>query len=349
MKTQYFLYTPIQQSLKRGQDNLHKWFETGARILDLYDYPLKKLAKNIGKLSSLLISGKFGNYMEKNELLSAYFAFFFPQGYYRTFFVLEEILRLTNFEPEDNMIINDLGTGPGASIFAAYDIFKDYNPVITGIEKSKNALELAKIIAEKQRIKLNLFHGDFNKFELKGEIAILSSALSEQKNSLKIVEKIMESHRLLILIEPGWREGYEIIMKISDILKLHPILPCQGNVCKIRGKDWCHAALPFTLPDLTVRVNSLLSHKLKYIKFTYGVFSSKVSLKTKAPRIISPKIREKGKEIFIVCDGGEVYKIEKLKKQSIPDFDYASCCDLISFEGEIKGNAVRLKSMRLLK
>lgn len=348
MKIQSFSYTPIQESLKRAKNSLFFWFEEGKKALGLENYPLRKLAANAGRLSSVLISGKRESYMEDEELFKAYFSFFFPQGFYRTYFILDEILRLTDYSPSQGVRINDFGTGPGASLLASYEVFKDWNPQLTGIERSAKALRFLKELVGGE-VPVKFVQGDFKKVKLSGDIAIFSSALSEVKNIYRFVGKIMETHSILVVVEPGWRKGYELIMKVSRILKVNPLLPCQGANCSLLKKDWCHAALPFSFPDLTLRVNSLLGHKLRYLKFTYGVFSREIGLKRSGVRIISPVLKEKGKESFLVCDMGKVMRVERLKGCPCGDFDKASCCDLISYEGEKKGNAIRLKELKIIR
>ncbi|GEM_PF-2224581 len=349
MKIQFSSYTPIQESLRRAEDSLSYWFEEGKRILRLDNCPLKKLAGEVARLSTLLISGKRGNYMEDEGLLKAYFSFFFPQGFYRTFFVLDEILRLTDYSPAEGLKLNDFGSGPGASLLAAYEVFKRWNPGLLGMERSTKAIRLLKELAEKRIDNIRIRKGDFTKYRDSGNIAIFSSAISEIGRNSRFIRSVMDSHEILVIIEPGWRQGYELVMEISRILGMEPLLPCLGATCSLKGKDWCHAALPFSFPELTLRVNSLLRHKLRYLKFTYGVFSSKIKLKKSGARIISPLLKEKGKESFLVCERGRVVRIERLKNQACGDFDYVSCCDLISYEGEKKGNAIRLKELKIIR
>lgn len=349
MKTQSFSYTPIQKSLKRAKDSLLFWFDEGKRVLDLENYPLRKLAAGVGRLSSILISGKRKAYMDNEELFKAYFSFFFPQGFYRTYFVLDEILRLTDFSPEEGFRINDYGTGPGSSLLAAHEVFKPWKPELSGVESSLRAINFLRVILEKRLPGVKLIQEDFTRRTLWGDIAIFSSALSEVGRGFRFIERIIETHKILVVIEPGWKQGYELIRWVSRLLKMNPLLPCFGADCSLHGKDWCHAALPFSFPELTLRVNSFIGHKLRYLKFTYGVFAEKIGLKKIGARIISPPLKEKGKESFLICEKGQVIRIERLKNQPAGDFDKASCCDLISYEGERKGSAIRLKELKIIK
>ncbi len=325
MRTQYSSSTLTEECLERAGEALIPWFQKGEEVLDLEAYPLKKLAKEVAELSTALIKGKRGDYMGK--YLRAYFSYFFPQGFLKTYFVLCEMRKILDLSWEENFKINDFGTGPGASLLAAKEVFSDLNPSLLGIEKNKKALELPGMLSGER-----ILWGDFSKMTLQGEIALLVSSLSELRFPLKTAAKLWKNHRCLVVIEPGWAQGYSLIMNLAKRLG-PPLLPCGGHRCKLGEGDWCHAALPFSLPPLTLRLNSLLRHKLKYLKFTYGVFCKNAKLKTWGIRLRSPLIKEKGKTYFLACWKGKPIRIEQRGKAK-GGFLRANCCDIVEFEGE---------------
>ncbi len=339
MKIQSSSFTHTEKCLKEAGKALENWFERGAKLLSLNEYPLRKLASRVAELSSLLIKGKRGNYM--NDYLSAYFSFFFPQGFFRTYFVLCEMLHLLELDWESGLRVNDLGSGPGASLAAAKEALSGLRPKILGVEKSRPAKDFAeKLTGEEVR------EGDFTRTNLEGDLAILASSLSEVSHPLKIALRIWEKHKCMVVIEPGWAEGYSLIMRLGERIG-PPLLPCGGYRCGLGGKDWCHGALPFSPPPLTQRINSLLRHKLRYTKFTYGVFCKGVYFKTWGIRLRSPVIREKGKNYFLACKEGKPIKIERLGRPE-GEFKRANCCDLVEFEGmEISPGVYRVKDFRV--
>ncbi len=339
MRTQYSSYTLTEECLERAGEALIPWFEKGKEVLGLEEYPLRRLAGEVAELSSALIKGKREDYMGK--YLRAYFSYFFPQGFLKTYFVLCEMKKILDLSWGKNLKINDLGTGPGASLLAAREVFSHLNPSLSGIEKNRQALELARKISGEK-----ILPGDFSKMKIHGEIALLVSSLSETRFPLKTAAKLWENHRCLVVIEPGWAQGYSLVMNLAKRLG-PPLLPCGGYRCKLEEDDWCHVALPFALPPLTLRLNSLLRHKLKYLKFTYGVFCKNAGLKTWGVRLRSPLIKEKGKTYFLACSGGKPIRIEQRGRPG-GGFLRANCCDLVEFEGnEISPSVFRVEDIKI--
>ncbi len=339
MKIPFSSYTPIGGFLKEASDSLLPWFEKGKELLGLEDYPLKKLAREVARLSDLLIRGRPGLYMREEWAIRAYFAFFFPQGYLKTYFVLKEMKSLLKerFSPPT---ITDLGAGLGASMLAASEIFPQ--AVVKGVESARAAAEFARELTG-----LPILNKDFTKVNLEGELALAVSSLSEISRPLALAQRLWKGHRCLVVIEPGWSRGYSLIMKLSRKIG-PPLLPCGGFPCGLPRNDWCHAALPFRLPELTVRLNSLLRHKLKFLKFTYGVFCKGFSLKGWGVRLRSPLIEEKGKSYYLACSQGKPIKLEFMGKAR-EDLPQAFCCDLVDFKGrEVSPGVFRVEDFRVI-
>ncbi len=339
MKIPSYSSIPIEVFLKEAGESLLPWFKRGEEMLGLKRYPLKKLAREVARLSEALIRGRAGAYMEEEWALRAYFAFYFPQGYLRTYFVLREMGGLLE-EDFSVSTINDLGSGPGASLLAARDAFP--RATLKGFERSGRAARFAEELGN-----LPVLKADFTRANIRGDVALAVSSLSEVGEVLKVVRRLWRTHRCLVVIEPGWSRGYSMIMELSRELG-PPILPCGGYRCRLGRGDWCHGALPFRLPDLTLRLNSLLRHKLRFLKFTYGVFCRDSSLSGWGVRLRSPLIEEKGKSYYLACSQGRPIRLEFLRRswKSIPR---AFCCDLVRFRGqEVSPGTFRVEEFRVI-
>jgi ribosomal protein RSM22 (predicted rRNA methylase) len=345
---------------------LHEWSRRLDEVLGLSRMPLRRLAGQVAGLSDILV-GKAHRprYLEDRELLEAYGAFYFPQSFSRTWFVLDEIFRLTDFTvPPGGLRLLDVGAGPGASLLAACEVLQAKAPGFRAdaLEAVPEASRVLRSILEPSpfRSSVSVHSGDFSRWQAGGyNLVVLSTALSEiaapggpDRALAERLWSLTASPGCLVVIEPSWKKGFDLIADLGRALGMRPVLPCRlAESCILDSeRDWCHASLEPALPELARRVNQLLGHNLNHIKFTYGVFGRDVRPLARGARIISPPRREKGKVRMRVCSGGRALWLERLNRDRrgpAAGLDECRWGDLVEYEGrELPGGVVRLSAIR---
>jgi ribosomal protein RSM22 (predicted rRNA methylase) len=347
------------------RDRLFTWFQRLDEALDLSRMPLRRLAGQAAELSDILVGKRHHpRYLEKRELLEAYGAFFFPQSFSRTWFVIDEIFRRTDFAvPAEGLRLLDLGSGMGASLLAACEVLEARAPDFQAhaLEPVPEAAGLLRSILDTSRLgsRVSVHVGEFSRWQGSGyPMVVLSTSLSEMAAPggpdpalAGRLWSLLASPGCLIVIEPSWKKGFDLISDLGGILERRPVLPCLlAETCILENeRDWCHASLEPELPELTQRVNQLLGHNLNYIKFTYSVFGRDVRPAGPGARIISPLKREKGKVRMRVCSGGRALWLERLKRDRGPaaGLDACSWGDHVEYVGrDLPGGVVRLSAIR---
>ncbi len=348
------------------KDELAHWFRRVDEALGLSRMPLRRLAGQVAELSDILV-GKASHprYFEKRELLEAYGAFFFPQTFARTWFVIDEIFRLTDFPaPPQGLRLLDIGSGTGASLLAACEVLQKRAPGFRAeaLETVPDASRLIRTMVEPTAFRepVRVHTGDFSRWKGAGyHLVVLSTSLSEIATRGGLdgglagrLWSLLASPGCLVVIEPSWKKGFDLIADLGRALERRPLLPCLlAESCVLDDeRDWCHASLEPALPELTRRVNQVLGHNLNYVKFTYGVFGKDVEPLARAARVISPLKREKGKVSMRVCSGGRALWLERLKRDRTGPAAGLDGCrygDLVEYEGrDLPGGVVRLSTIR---
>jgi ribosomal protein RSM22 (predicted rRNA methylase) len=137
------------------------------------------------------------------------------------------------------------------------------------------------------------------------DAAVLSYVLNEVEPSLRsaLIAGCWERVSLLVLVEPGTPQGFEIIRKAREqliALRAHLIAPCpHALACPMQRPDWCHFA---------ARVERTRLHR--YLKEgTLGYedekFSYLVAAKMAGPsitgRLVRPPLKQSGHVRVTVC------------------------------------------------
>ncbi|MFH1437530.1 MAG: small ribosomal subunit Rsm22 family protein [Pseudomonadota bacterium] len=340
--------------------DLADWMDRLDEAIGLSDTPLRRLASSIAELSDILIGKKkMIRYFEHEELLKAYGAFFFPQTFSRTFFVVREILERTDLAAgRDSLRVLDVGSGIGASLIAASRAIESRRVACTvqGIETVRGAAGTLRTLIEKHGLsgRAGVRVGDFTRpgreeYDLIVACASLSESGGAAAPMVRRLHAMLGSPGCLVIIEPSWRRGFDLVREASAALKQPPALPCLlSPACGLENrKDWCFASLDLSLPELTMRVNQIVRHNLNYVKFTYGVFLKGAALLRGGVRVISPLKRVRGKKLLRVCRGGKVFWLERLNKNSSEanrQLDDAECCDIVEFDcRQINATTLRLE------
>ena len=340
------------------QTKLKLWSELLEEKLSLSSLPARWLAKKVAQLSDILVGKeRFVRYFNSPDLLQAYATFFFPQTFARTYFVVRELIELTDYKARtDNIKVLDLGAGIGASSFAVWEALNLFFPSveIEAVDVVEAALRTLKELAEMRGVKaIRVIQKDMRKVEMEGyNLVVASASLSELSSGMegfvRTVFSKLPSPGVFIVIEPAWKKGFDLVRRVAKFIKRPSLLPCLlSQRCSLEGKgDWCFASLDLELPLFTYRVNQLLKHNLNFVKFTYGVFGKGVALKFKGARIISPLKKQKGKSLVRVCREGEVFWLERLNRDvsyANQQFEEVNCCDIVEFECRAKGEVCRLE------
>ena len=346
------------------QAKLNLWSDLLEEEMNLSSLPARRLAKKVAELSDMLVGKeRLTRYFNDAELLQAYATFFFPQTFARTYFVVREMLELSDFKERVKKVkVLDLGAGMGASSFAVWEALKPFFPSveIEAVDLAEKVLRTLMELAEARGMKgVKVIQKDMRKIKGEGyNLVVASASLSELTSGIggvvKTVFSKLASPGAFIVIEPAWKKGFDLIRRISRILRQSPLLPCLlSQKCSLeKREDWCFVSLDLELPLFTYRVNQLLRHNLNYVKFTYGVFVKGLNLKVKGARVISPLKKQKGKSLVRVCNEGEVFWLERLDKDSSPlnqQFEEVGCCDIVEFECKSEGNVRRLERENLFR
>ena len=235
----------------------------------------------------------------------------------------------------------DAGSGTGACACAAAELC-DLDE-ITCLEREKVMADLGiKLLsncgsplsaASWKRLDITKDETDI-RADLVTESYMLNELKPEQRH--KAIDKLWEcTEKLLLLVEPGTKEGFEVIKEArSYLLKKggHIAAPCpHENECRLDKNDWCH---------FTARIQRSRLHKLikggdvpyEDEKYTYIAVIRSPSY-TSYSRVLRHPVTEKGRITLSLCSPDENRTVTVTK--SSPIYKQARkvrCGDIIAEE-----------------
>lgn len=228
-----------------------------------------------------------------------------------TYAVIEEVLneilrRMPNLEINSLL---DLGSGPGTAYFAAVNVFHELNK-ISLIEQDSGLIKLGKSLEKLSELETSATwkQGNItNLTELESyDLVTISYAMNElqPQDRLELITKgFNAASKVLVIIEPGTREGFAIIRDVrAQLIAMgaHPVAPCpHAFKCPMPDTDWCH---------FSKRVSRTKAHRhlkdgtLGYEdeKFSY-IAVSKSEVVLPDARIIRHPDKHSGHTIFKLC------------------------------------------------
>lgn len=146
----------------------------------------------------------------------------------------------------------DVGSGPGAAIWAARSIWPALQSV--AVERAPSWLRLAPSLTDRVEWK----RGDLSTSAPlpKAQLVTAGYVLNElpSKDLPEVLKRLWNScEGWLVLVEPGTPAGYERILAARDWLCQqggHVVAPCPGAVpCPLVGSaKWCHFGVRFNRP-----------------------------------------------------------------------------------------------------
>ncbi|MEN2985514.1 MAG: small ribosomal subunit Rsm22 family protein [Thermodesulfovibrionaceae bacterium] len=306
------------------------------------------------KTSQIFTFEKFPkkDYMKEEEYLKGYLIYFVPVNLEKLYRIFKELaLHPLVFNKKDIKVI-DIGCGPSPAIIPLLEVVKEGKTPIQyvryiGVDQQIKVLEISKKLMESIRHEITVNYDflvyDFSKketyFELKEikpEILVFSNSLGEAFDTGKIsLDDFIKYIKYftyknddfcLIIIEPATKKSSTRLHKVRDILiqelTLYPYAPCINSLpCSaLKAKNWCYEERRWSPPKYLSFLKPI-GLQLNYLKFSYVVLrKDKLNIKdtfkesNNIIKSISHLINEKGKSRLWGCYNGELWNIEKLKR-----------------------------------
>ena len=220
-----------------------------------------------------------------------------PATYAALHAVFTDALR---FLPPPQTVL-DCGAGTGAAMHALWDLTCPQQ--MRCIEKEEEMRHLGRKLAEKCGVPAVFEDGDLRSVRVEPVDWIVCGYVLgelEQEDRERLVQRLWESCKVLILVEPGTPEGYECLQGLLQSLPAdtHAVAPCKCAPCPLR-QDWCH---------FSVRVQRTALHKqikggdapYEDEKYTYLVLSRQAQEAAGGRVLRHPRI-EPGRITLSLC------------------------------------------------
>ena len=286
----------------------------------LLESEIRELGKSVREISRGLTGERIyasERYMNEPQFLGAYLLYYWPVSFAQFINVLNRL----NFQPVKAL---DFGCGPGPlSLALALAGCKD----ITAVDRAKPALNLAKTLMEKQKVKFTtlqmnleqplklpaqdydlivcghvineLWKGDGDRFVKRA--ALLQNLLGCLKDSGR-----------LVVLEPALMTTARELLSVRDLLiskGFHLEYPCvrqSACPCLESDKTTCHSEFAWELPQAVKNLAQQAGFDKSTVKTAALVFTKKnLNLKhSSCWRVVSERMLSKsGKLRFVVCGG----------------------------------------------
>ena len=134
----------------------------------------------------------------------------------------------------------DVGAGSGAASLAIHHLISSIKNY-TLLERNKHMMEIGKSLHEFPYINYDL---SIDNLDINSDLVVASYVFNELDQNTKInaINKMWNmTNKILLIVETGTPEGFQIIREIRDYLISiggHIVSPCpHGHVCL---NEWCH-------------------------------------------------------------------------------------------------------------
>lgn len=235
---------------------------------------LKRINNAFTKDRSLI-----GEYVESEDLVSAYSLFYLPTNIPKFNFLIEQ-LSPEAIEDLSNATFVDIGCGPGTYVFAFLEFLISKssdlgvpNNKIYGIDRSelmlKQAREFKKVFFPKAN---TLFTNKVPHLEDDNKkVLFFGHSLNEMgiDTGLEIIKKIDPDY--IFIVEPGTPAVFEFIIELRSAASKRgykSLYPCSNIVsnCPVANKnkaDWCHQVIKMVHGADIERLSQLISRDRK--------------------------------------------------------------------------------------
>jgi ribosomal protein RSM22 (predicted rRNA methylase) len=315
----------------------------------------------------------------EDEYSNAYFAYHFPSNLMKAAGVARELLAAApaGFAERGRYEVLDLGCGEGAGMFGFFLAWNESLPAdffLRGIEASKKMIEKARVLADHlsarhRNLRVSLIQHRFSARpdrEIEGHYdAILCvNALAEivpngpiDPNLISGLARRLKPGGVMVVIEPALKLFARRLMALRDELAksgtLRVILPCLHDAaCPLlwisTRDEWCHETRAWEPPAYLARLNQGLNREIDRLKYSYLVLSRDrpAALPKDAYRVLSRRLKEKGKmKCYLCAPGGRIEMVRLDKNQSPANaaFDGIRQGDVITVENtDLRGLYMRI-------
>ncbi len=268
--------------------------------------------------------GKAKNFMTTDLERLSYLVTRFPATYAVISQVYENVKTLM---PDLNIqTMLDLGSGPGTAFFAASENFVGLQKALL-IEQDSELIRLGKNLENslENKSRVEWITGNIaNLTDLKKhDLVTISYAMNEldEKDRITLVNKAFEAtEKVLVIIEPGTKQGFEIIRQArSQLISLNAqmIAPCpHAFACPMPQNDWCHFSKRLSRSSLhRMMKDGMLGHEDE--KFSY-IAVAKSGVELPQARILRHPEKHSGHLKLFLCT-----KTEGLQEKTISKRDGA--------------------------
>lgn len=279
-----------------------------------------KLHKNIQAISQNFTTDRdqIKKYVESDELVSAYTAFYFPTNFVKLRKLFEHLPPKVVESFQDYDVI-DVGSGPGTYAAAFLDYFPQFQNQLYLLESSKHMTKQAeKVISTSFPAFSNL---RVNK-QISGEkkrLMIFGNSLNEM--GAEQAQNLIESNRasVIIFIEPGTPQAFKQVLKLRDhfLKKNFQILyPCPNHqTCPIKEtENWCHQIFHEVHHPSIESLSQIIRKDRRALPVTVHVYSRDHERVEKQAILFRVLAETKFSFNFEVCENNLLKKIEVMKK-----------------------------------
>lgn len=271
------------------------------------------------------------------DALQARLRFFLPRDVIKVLFPLDELRRADALPPGRTWRVLDLGCGVGTTTFGVSWFAKLFDATdaldVRALDVGEGALRVFEEIrppgvplrleTEVANLRARPELGEF-------DLVLMGLVLNELEDDEKLATVRWAANALaadgaMIILEPALREPTRALQRLRDVVasendELHVFAPClHAEPCPMLGndRDWCHEERPFELPDALARVARAAKLRTDRSTFSYLTLRKHPRPKTKAMRVVSSRLKTKGKLELVVCHGdGQLEKLRRLDRHA---------------------------------